>query len=96
MKYRKKPVVIEAYQLTQDHVETHIFDETDLPPGLNLDGYNAHPWRRELHRAIMSVITIHGQRTRVEFDDWIVTEPDGEHYYPVKPDIFEQTYEAVE
>lgn len=40
------------------------------------------------------VVTIHGQETEVAEGDWIVQEPDGEHYYPVKPDIFARSYEA--
>lgn len=42
------------------------------------------------------VETIHkGQTVKVEEGDWIIPEPDGEHYYPCKPDIFEKTYELV-
>lgn len=41
------------------------------------------------------VITIHGQNTRVAEGDMIMPEPDGIHFYPCKPDIFEKTYEAV-
>lgn len=40
-------------------------------------------------------VTIHGQPTKVEPGDWVMTEPDGEHYYPIKPDIFADRYEAV-
>jgi hypothetical protein len=28
--------------------------------------------------------------------DWIVPEPDGEHFYPIKPDVFAATYEPAE
>jgi len=42
------------------------------------------------------VKTIHGHLTPVVIGDWIITEPDGIHHYPCKPDIFEQTYEKVE
>lgn len=38
------------------------------------------------------VITIHGQGTVVAPGDWIITEPDGEHHYPCKPDVFEARY----
>lgn len=41
--------------------------------------------------------TIHeGQLVYLEHGDWIIPEPDGEHFYPCKPDIFEATYEAVD
>jgi hypothetical protein len=37
----------------------------------------------------------HGQRVTVEEGDYIIPEPDGIHFYPCKPDIFDQTYEEV-
>ena len=42
------------------------------------------------------VITIHEQRAYLLDGDWIITEPDGSHHYPCKPDIFEATYESEE
>ena len=42
------------------------------------------------------VVTIHGQKAYLDPGDWIIPEPDGEHFYPCKPDIFEQTYEPVD
>lgn len=41
------------------------------------------------------VITINGQRTDIEPGDYIVEEPDGEHYYPCKPDIFEERHDLI-
>jgi hypothetical protein len=42
------------------------------------------------------VHTIHaGQLVNLELGDFVIPEPDGEHFYPCKPDIFEKTYEAV-
>ena len=90
-KYRKKPVVIEAVQLTKDMVLDHC-----LPQGVTLLNSSLHQERRELRSFTGEVTTIHGQRTRVIVGDWIITEPDGVHYYPCKPDIFKQTYEPVE
>lgn len=43
------------------------------------------------------VHTIHNnQIVNVEVGDYIIPEPDGEHFYPVKPDIFNSTYESAE
>jgi hypothetical protein len=43
------------------------------------------------------VHTIHkGQVVDLEDGDWVMPEPDGEHFYPIKPDIFAATYEPVE
>lgn len=42
------------------------------------------------------VHTIHdGQIVNLAIGDYVIPEPDGEHYYPCKPDIFHATYEAV-
>ncbi len=41
------------------------------------------------------VTTIHGEYTKVAPGDWIITEPDGEHHYPCKPDIFDANYEPA-
>ena len=38
------------------------------------------------------VTTIHNQKVFIEKGDWILPEPDGKHYYPVKDDIFKATY----
>ena len=34
----------------------------------------------------------HNQIVELEVGDWIVQEPNGVNYYPVKPDIFKLTY----
>jgi hypothetical protein len=49
----------------------------------------------DLGTAAFYVMTAHGQKAIVVDGDWIVSEPDGEHFYPVKPDIFADNYEAV-
>ena len=41
-----------------------------------------------------SVETLHGTVT-AEYGDWIVKGPSGD-FWPVKPDIFEETYEKVQ
>lgn len=43
----------------------------------------------------MWVVTIHGYKTPVAVGDWIVQEPDGIHFYPIKPDVFAAFYEAI-
>lgn len=59
------------------------------------------PFPKGICRCLQSrdphVHTIHNnQIVNITFGDWIIPEPDGKHFYPVKPDIFEQTYEPVE
>lgn len=36
------------------------------------------------------------QIVELEDGDWIVPEPDGAHYYPIKDEVFRGTYEPVE
>ncbi len=83
-RYKKRPIVVEARQFFYDHP---MMVGVQYPP-LSADGrtWNGDAW----------VVTIHGQKAYLANGDWVITEPDGEHYYPCKPDIFEATYEPVE
>jgi hypothetical protein len=87
LKYRKKPVVIEAWQYTE---------EGGLGPGVcfgernmacNTIGAIKTRLRPHIH-------TLEGE-LNVFIGDYIITGIKGEHY-PCKPDIFETTYEVVE
>lgn len=84
MKYRKKPIVIEAVQYRD---QMRVNDK--LPAGVTICPWDGHGDQPTVH-------TIHqGQSVMIVDGDWIIPEPDGVHYYPVKPDIFEATYEPV-
>jgi len=85
MKFRKKPVVIEAYQFKygpsidemyrawgDEFKECSVFDDQVLE---------------------LFIQTLEGQM-RVTFGDWIIKGVKGE-FYPCKPDIFEMTYEPA-
>lgn len=86
MKFRKKPVVIEAVQFFKDGplVEHVNFgwpkDERDQLPH-HLDGKY---WVSTLEGPLM-----------VSNGDWIITGTKNERY-PCKPDIFESIYDRVE
>lgn len=88
MKYRKKPVEIEAIQWNGENVQ-EIRDfvgnacTIDMLPFSNTD------------RPIYSVIirTLEGNMTASP-NDFIIKGVQGE-FYPCKPDIFWQTYEKV-
>ena len=84
MKYRKKPVIIEnPAQYTEYGV---------LVTGMcNSRSCFAEAGNTEPH-----VHTIHNNQIVIlEIKDWIIPELDGIHFYPCKPDTFEQTYERV-
>lgn len=82
-KYRKKPVVIEAEQYAK---------YGRLVKGMcnSISCYSSGNNEPHVH-------TIHNnQIVNLEIGDYIIPEPDGEHYYPCKEDIFLMTYDKVE
>jgi hypothetical protein len=81
MKFRKKPVVVEA---TQFFVKGPLVEGVHRTPNPASDE-SLNYW----------VETIHGQRAYLLDGDWVITEPDGVHHYPCKPDIFRATYERA-
>ena len=95
MKYRRKPTFVEAYQVTREMAEGYLFDDKPLPEGLQVASASCNRSDRTIRDCRMMVTTIHGQTTYVEIGDWVATEPDGIHHYPIKPDIFTATYDPV-
>lgn len=82
-KFRKKPVVIEAQRFTQE-TKNQVF---------NWITCTRHPkFRNGL--PVIVINTLEGDMI-ASVGDWIIKGVAGE-FYPCKPDIFEQTYEAVE
>jgi hypothetical protein len=93
VKYRKKPVVIDAVQLTREVIEAYLWDGGALPDGVRLSHSSHHPGRREVYQFRAHIKTLEGDMECRE-GDWIIRGVKGE-LYPCKPDIFEATYEAV-
>ncbi len=81
MKYRKKPVVVEAIQWTGQNLEA-VSAFTCIPQE-NLGHIGQH----------VTLQTLEGLMFAAP-GDWIIKGVKGE-FYPCKPDIFEATYEAV-
>lgn len=94
-KYRKKPIVFEAFQMTPERRNNRerwpewlraawglrVSDMGAVfPPGL--DAY------------MLAIRTLEGI-VLIDWGDYIVRGAEGE-IYPCKPDLFEATYEAVE
>lgn len=89
MKYRKKPVVIEAIKWTGSNT-----DEV-----LGFTGENAFEGNHMVNETtplerVLRVKTIEGKLT-ARIGDYIIKGVQGE-FYPCKSDIFEATYEKVE
>ena len=89
MKFRKKPVVIEAVQLRWD-TWSEMCDHAGV--GKLTDGKPEGKQKGE--KIGLLIPTLEGVM-EAEEDDWIIKRVKGE-LYPCMPDIFEQTYEAVE
>lgn len=81
--YRKKPVVIEARQLTVE----------SLSDVLDWVGSDVEWWDWSDGDNEVVIKTLEGNIKAVEFD-YIIKGVKGE-FYPCKPDIFEMTYEEV-
>lgn len=87
MKFRKKPVVIEARRFDQQSVE---------------GGEALADWCRGRLRGtklmyedrVIRIDTLEGE-IEASFGDWIIKGVKGE-FYPCKPDIFDLTYEPAE
>lgn len=91
MKFRKKPVVIEAFQMTAERRS----DNKDWPAWLH-EAWNTpaeQPGAFYPLSAALCIHTLEGMHV-VSIDDWIIRGIKGE-LYPCKPDIFEATYEPV-
>lgn len=89
MKYRKKPLIVDAYQWFPGMLDTpgvrHVAaNRVDLTKtrGILID-----------RPARYVVDTQHGE-VQLEAGDWIIKGISGE-YYPCKPDIFSKTYEII-
>lgn len=85
--FRKKPVVIEAFQFnppTPPH---------ESPDWLTDAMRKGSVWYQGGERPYLTIQTLEGDM-RADVGDWIIQGVKGE-LYPCKPDIFEATYEAV-
>ena len=89
MKYRKKPVVIEAFEF--DGAFTDIAGEPYVP-WWAFDGLNTGVLSFE-GLGDLYVNTLEGKML-VSIGDYIIKGINGE-FYPCKPDIFDKTYEKV-
>lgn len=91
MKYRKKPVVIEAVQWTGNNLK-EVIALTGLNP-------SAEKWTWEEYEAVVAkdglkIFTLEGPLI-ASVGDWIIKGVKGE-CYPCKPDIFAATYDEAQ
>ena len=84
MKYRKKPVIVEAVQWTGFNVG-------------EISDFAGEHIQVRVYDVGLSVLTIHTLEgdMRADIYDFIIKGVNGE-FYPCKPDIFAKTYEVAE
>lgn len=94
MKYRKKPVTIDAVQWTGYNVYDvyHFFTNYEHINEANVQLDNDDHFYFDKDKLIIK--TLEGDMI-ASFGDYIIRGVAGE-FYPCKPDIFESTYEKVE
>ena len=97
-KFRKKPVVIEAMQLSWD-TWSEICEFVPKPwfvRGVYLDDETKAllPEGRTSNTMGLLMKTLESQEFLAQQGDWIIKGVSGE-FYPCKPDIFAATYEPV-
>ena len=95
MKYRKKPVVIDAVQWTGENkremfdflMEYHCTDQY-----MSAEGKNFYIDNQKVPGGLV-IKTLEGEHL-ANIGDYIIKGVHGE-FYPCKPDIFKETYEEV-
>lgn len=91
--YRKKPVMIQAFQMTAARHESSEDWPEWLHAAWNKSGIDAGVMYWVAGEGLC-ISTLEGQM-KIGVDDYIIRGVKGE-LYPCKPDIFELTYEKVE
>ena len=85
-KYKKKPVVIDAWQFTKENYAQGV-------PQLFRDASIIY-WSQYDGNVIKGEIKTLEGIMQISENDWIIRSVHGE-YYPCKPDIFDATYEKA-
>jgi hypothetical protein len=95
-KYRKKPVVIEAFQMTAEAFANDGGAIGQWPDWAQKAVETSGPCMIHMHGPngiACKIITLEGEMD-CSFNDWIIKGVKGE-LYPCKPDIFAATYEPA-
>ena len=84
LKFRKKPVEIEAMEFTNE-TKDQVYNFVTCNKSASFEGGTSHP--------TLKIQTLEGVMT-AHVGDWIIKGVNGE-FYPCKPDIFDMTYDKV-
>ena len=91
MRYRKKPVVVDAFRIPSGDEGAEPF--TRWAEEMGLFGHFEWVYADGLESAAVLIRTLEGTM-RGDPGDWVIRGVKGE-FYPCKDEIFRQTYEAV-
>lgn len=91
MKYRKKPVVVEALQFLGSEASACAIEGFTMGRAKRVEN---HRYKAEDNSILILISTLEGIMT-ADPGYWIIKGINGE-FYPCKPDIFQATYEPVE
>lgn len=94
MRFRKKPVVIEAIQWNGNSNRLDIEQFVGKKLKIELESETAYIAGVAPPFFNLFIDTLEGEM-KASPHDWIIKGVNGE-FYPCKPDIFEKTYELVE
>ena len=92
MRFRKKPVIVDAIQLTPELFWDCYENKKAVFDKFTFSGYY-HPPSKKIHDAYITIDTLEGSM-RAILSDWIIKGVKGE-FYPCKDDVFNLTYEPV-
>lgn len=94
MKYRKKPVIVEAFRLGVDPIPLWFDELKNKGEVILCNAFDGRGDPLACMELFARILTLEGVMTASE-GDYIILGVHGEGY-PCKPDIFEQAYERVE
>ena len=95
-RFQKRPVVIEAFQMTPERRASNADWPNWMHHAWNLErgeSGSLYPTEPGTADGTLSIDTLEGEHL-VSWGDWIIQGVSGE-LYPCKPDIFEKTYLEV-
>jgi hypothetical protein len=93
--YRSKPTTVDAEQWFPDKPCRGVvmYQPGNVTLYSRVPGTPSQVFPQDPYPAVQ---TIQGEWVRVSPGDWIIREPDGEHFYPCKDEVFRARYELVE
>ena len=97
MKYRKKPVEIEALQLTNKNIKdvyTFIYGPPEVNSLIASDRWDDYEDIVRCNGLKLMTLESDNQTQTASIGDYIIKGVKGE-FYPCKPDIFKLTYDEV-